>query len=189
MSRPKSEDKRRAILDAALRVFADRGIANSPTSAISMEAGVAEGTLFTYFKTKDELMVELYRELRMEFSRHLTDFPHGESARSRLRYIWDQYLKLGAAHPEQLKVLSQLRSSGKLFKENETPAPAFAEVMKATHDAVQGNELEDGPPEYLVLMMRAQAEMTIEYILAHPENAEMCRELGFKMVWSALTGK
>jgi hypothetical protein len=37
--------------------------------------------------------------------------------------------------------------------------------------------------------MRAQAEMTIEYILAHPENAEMCRELGFKMVWSALTGK
>lgn len=189
MSRPKSEGKRKAILDAALQVFAEHGIANAPTSAISKAAGVAEGTLFTYFKTKDELMGELYRELRMEFSRHLTDFPHGKSVRTRLRYIWDRYLTLGAVHPEQLKVLSQLRASGKLFKEDETPAFAFVEVLKATHEAVEGNGLRKAPPEYLVLMMRAQAELTIEYLNAHPENAEMCRELGFKMVWAGLKGK
>ena len=189
MSRPRSDAKRRAILEAALRVFAERGITNAPTSAISKAAGVAEGSLFTYFESKDELMGELYRELRQEFSRHLEDFPHDGDAKTRLRFIWDKYLELGAKHPDRLKVLTQLRASGKLFKENETPARAFVEVLKATHEAVLGSELEAAPPEYLVLMMRSQVEMTFEFIQANPEHADICRELGFQMVWKSLTGK
>jgi AcrR family transcriptional regulator len=188
MARPRSEDKRKAILEAALRIFAERGIANSPTSAISSEAGVAEGSLFTYFKTKDELMGELYLELRMEFSRYLTDFPHGEDPRTRLKYIWNKYLELGKLRPDQLKVLAQLRASGKLFKENEKPNFAFLEILLATHEAANGNELSKLPPEYLVLLMRAHAEMTIDYIAVHPESTEVCRELGFKMLWTGLMG-
>ena len=47
----------------SMDLFAERGIGHAPTSAIAAAAGVAEGTLFTYFKTKDELLNELYREL------------------------------------------------------------------------------------------------------------------------------
>jgi AcrR family transcriptional regulator len=189
MARHRSEDKRKAILDAALRVCAERGIANAPTSAISKAAGVAEGSLFTYFKTKDELMTELYLELRMEFNRHLPDFPHGKDARARLKYIWDQYLKLGTAHPEQLKVLAQLRASGTLLKDNEKPTFVLMELQKALREAVDGGKLHGVPPEYLVLMLRAQAEQSIEYINAHPESAELCREVGFEMVWAGLAGR
>jgi AcrR family transcriptional regulator len=56
VARPKSDDKRNAILYAATRVFAERGLTAAPTSEISKQAGVAEGTLLTYFKTKDDLM-------------------------------------------------------------------------------------------------------------------------------------
>ena len=189
LSRPRSEDKRRAILDAALRVFAERGIASAPTSAISTAAGVAEGSLFTYFKTKDELMNALYLELRMEFSEYLADFPHDADARTRLKYIWDKYLELGAAHPERLKVLAQLRASGRLFKDEEKPAFALLQVLKATGEAAQGSEVGSAPAEYLVLMFRALAEMTVEHLNANPERARVCRELGFKMVWSGLTGE
>ena len=56
MARPKSEDKRNAILDAATRVFAECGLTAAPTSEISRRAGVADGPLFTYFKTKDDLI-------------------------------------------------------------------------------------------------------------------------------------
>ena len=69
MARPKSDNKRKAILESAMELFAERGIGHAPTSAISAAAGVAEGTLFTYFKTKDELLNELYRELRKEMDR------------------------------------------------------------------------------------------------------------------------
>ncbi len=189
MSRPRSDEKRQAILDAAVRVFAERGIAHAPTWAISKAAGVAEGSLFTYFESKDELMGELYRELRQSFSQRLEGIPREADAQTRLRYIWDKYLELGATHPERLKVAAQLRVSGQLFKENETPAYVFVELLRAAHEAVGGKELEGLPPEYLVLVMRAQAEVTIEFIQTHPESAEMCREMGFKMLWNGLTAK
>ncbi len=186
MARPRSGNKQRAILDAALRICAERGIGGAPTSAISKAAGIAEGSLFTYFKTKDELLNELYRSLRMEFSRNLDGFPLGENAKTRLRYIWDKFLELGAAHPEQLKVLGQLRASGKLLKENESPNFAQVELLKAMGEVVDGTRMRSVSPEYLVLMVRAQMEITVEYINAHPELAGVCRELGFEMLWNGL---
>jgi len=61
-------------------------------------------------------------------------------------------------------------------------------VLKATGEAAQGSELRDAPTEYLVLMFRAMAEITVEYLNANPESAGVCGELGFKMVWNGLTG-
>src|ERR1700756_603387 len=121
LARPKSENKRKAILEAAMDTFAGRGIGHAPTSAISAAAGIAEGTLFTYFKTKDELLNELYRELRKELDRELADYPFTADARTRLRFIWDRYLNLALKYPKRLKVLQQLRSSGRLFKDSESP--------------------------------------------------------------------
>jgi AcrR family transcriptional regulator len=51
MARPKSEDKRNAIMAAAIRVIAAQGLA-APTATIAKEAGVANGSLFNYFETK-----------------------------------------------------------------------------------------------------------------------------------------
>jgi AcrR family transcriptional regulator len=65
VARPKSEDKRNVILEAATRLFAERGLAAAPTSKISNWAGVAEKTLFTYFRTKDDLINSLYREIKV----------------------------------------------------------------------------------------------------------------------------
>ena len=189
MARPKSDDKRQAILDAALKIFAERGIAGAPTSAISREAGVAEGSLFTYFKTKDDLLNELHHDLRMEFSRHLDDFPHDKDTRSRLYYIWQKFLQLGAAHPEQLKVLTQLRTSGKLLRSNETPSFGVVQIMKCLFEATEAATLDALSIEYLVLMMRAQLEITVEFINANPDSAARCSELGFKMLWSGLAAQ
>ncbi|HYS81455.1 MAG TPA: helix-turn-helix domain-containing protein, partial [Anaeromyxobacteraceae bacterium] len=63
MARPKSEDKRNALLAAATQVIAELGV-SAPTARIAQVAGVAEGTLFTYFRTKDELLNELYLALK-----------------------------------------------------------------------------------------------------------------------------
>jgi len=188
LARPRSGNKRQAILDAALKICAERGIGGAPTSAISKSAGIAEGSLFTYFKTKDELLNELYLALKAEFSRHLADFPHAADAKTRLRYIWDQFLELGQAHPEQLKVLGQLRASGKLFKENEQPNFAAVQLMKAAAEATDGATLAGVSCEYLILMIRAQMEITVEFMNVHPDSAEACRESGFTMMWRGLTG-
>jgi AcrR family transcriptional regulator len=80
-------------------VFAERGVGNAPTSAISEAAGVAEGSLFTYFTTKAELINELYAEMRREFDRLLIDLPAQANAQARLRFIWDKFVNLGISQP------------------------------------------------------------------------------------------
>ncbi len=51
--------KRDAILRTAARLFAERGFSNTPTTLLAQEAGVAEGTIFRHFKTKDEIFFVL----------------------------------------------------------------------------------------------------------------------------------
>jgi AcrR family transcriptional regulator len=53
-------DKKEKIIETALRLFVDNGFHGTATSKIAQEAGVANGTLFNYFKTKDELVIALY---------------------------------------------------------------------------------------------------------------------------------
>src|SRR6202045_2230330 len=119
MARPRSEDKRNAILDAATRLFAERGLAAAPTSEISKLAGVAEGTLFTYFKTKDELINALYREIKLELAdAMMSDFPRRAAIRDRLQHVWDHYLAWGIENPSQQRVLQQMTVWGGLTKES-----------------------------------------------------------------------
>jgi AcrR family transcriptional regulator len=67
MSRPKSDEKRSAILDAATRIIVTQGL-SAPTAGIAKEAGVANGSLFTYFETKTDLFNQLYLELKIEMA-------------------------------------------------------------------------------------------------------------------------
>jgi AcrR family transcriptional regulator len=59
------------ILDAATKIFAEKGYAGSRTSDIAKEANIAEGTIFRYFKTKKDLLVGLLMPLMIKFFRPL----------------------------------------------------------------------------------------------------------------------
>lgn len=189
MSRPKSEDKKIAILEAALRVFAERGNLGAPTSAISKEAGVAEGTLFTYFKSKDELINGLYRHLRARFDRALAEYPYGADAKTRLRYVWDRYIDRHLAQPELLTLLVQLRNSGSLVEGLGVPSVAMMEMLSVTREVVRGGKFQDAPVGLMVLMVRGQCEAVVDYIQEHPEQEAMSRELGFQVIWNGLQGR
>ena len=68
--RPRSDEKRSAILQAATRVIVMQGL-SAPTAGIAKEAGVANGSLFTYFETKTDLFNHPYLELKAEMVRLL----------------------------------------------------------------------------------------------------------------------
>jgi TetR/AcrR family transcriptional regulator, fatty acid metabolism regulator protein len=62
MAQAPPADKRRQILDAAVRVFARQGFHATRVSDIADEAGVADGLVYHYFKSKDEVLNELFTE-------------------------------------------------------------------------------------------------------------------------------
>jgi AcrR family transcriptional regulator len=192
LARPKSEDKRNAILEAATRVFAERGLTAAPTSEISKQAGVADGTLFTYFKTKDDLVNALYRETKLELAdAMMSGFPRKKSVRTRLRHVWDGYVNWGMANPKQRKVLTQLQVSGMLSKESvEAGGAPFVEMQNMIRDAIEQHILRgDLPIELISKMLGASAEATMDLIVLKPAMANKYRIGGFEIYWAGIAPK
>jgi TetR/AcrR family transcriptional regulator, fatty acid metabolism regulator protein len=67
----KDPDKPQQIIEAAIRVFARNGYYNSRVSDIAREAGIASGTIYLYFRTKEEILVTLFRDTMAAFVAHL----------------------------------------------------------------------------------------------------------------------
>jgi AcrR family transcriptional regulator len=190
VARPKSEDKRNAITDAATRLFAERGLAAAPTSEISKLAGVAEGTLFTYFGTKDELINSLYREIKLELAdAMMSDFPRKRNVRTRMRHVWDRYVRWGIANPRQRKVLGQLLVSEVLTKgSREAGSAPFVEFQTMIRDGIEGRVFRnDLPVELISKSLGALVEATIDLTVANPSKADRYREGGFQMLWTGIT--
>jgi AcrR family transcriptional regulator len=190
VARPKSEDKRNAILDAATRLFAERGLAAAPTSEISRRAGIAEGTLFTYFGTKDDLINSLYREIKLELAdAMMSDFPRKKTVRTRLRHVWDRYVKWGIANPGQRKVLAQLQVSEVLTQESRDAGSApFVEFQTMICDAIEQRIFRnDLPVELISRSLAALGEATIDLTASSPSKARHYRDSGFQMFWAGVT--
>ena len=192
MARPKSEDKRNAILEAATRLFAERGLTAAPTSEISKQAGVAEGTLFTYFETKDDLINALYREIKLELAdAMMSGFPRKKSVRTRLRHVWDGYVNWGVTNREKRRVLAQLQVSGTLSKESiEAGSAPFFEMQNTTREAIERHILRaDLPMELISKTMAALAEATMDLIVLKPAMAKKYRDAGFEIYWAGIARK
>jgi len=190
VARLKSEDKRNAILDAATRLFAERGLTAAPTSEISKQAGVAEGTLFTYFKTKDDLINALYREIKLELAdAMMSDFPRKKNVGIRLRHVWDRYVNWGIANPRQRKVLAQLTVSEVLTKESRDAGSApFVEFQTMIRDAIAQRVFRnDVPAELISKSLAVLVEATIDLTVSNPSKAKDYRESGFQMFWAGIT--
>jgi AcrR family transcriptional regulator len=188
MAKPKSEDKRNSILAAAIQVFAERGL-GAPTAAITSAAGIAEGSLFTYFKTKDELINALYRDLKLELADAImSSFPRKQSVRHRLEHVWNGYVHWGVGHPEEQRVLKQIQVWGGLTEESKHAGFApFSEIQRMAEDAVTQKIYKDIPQAFISAALGAFAEATMEFMLREPERAEMYRAAGFEMLWAGIT--
>src|SRR5580698_10625809 len=118
MARPRSDDRRNAIMAAAVRVIAAQGLA-APTALIAKEANVSNGSLFTYFDTKSDLLNQLFVELKTAMAEAaLSDLPAKKDCKRQLRHAWTQWLHWATAHPEKRRALAYLSVSDEITPES-----------------------------------------------------------------------
>ena len=101
-----SEEKRRLILDAAVRVFARKGFHTCRVGDIAEEAGVAHGLLYHYFASKDEVLEAVFREnwsVLLERIQAVED--SGEAAREQLRHVAAILLRTSLHQPDVVRVV------------------------------------------------------------------------------------
>ncbi len=189
MARPLSDDKRTAILEAATEVVAMLGL-SAPTAKIAKGAGVAEGTLFTYFANKDELLNRLYLELKMDLrDAMITGYPAGQSLIERMRHVWVRYVGWGAANPSKRKAVRQLAVSDRITDESKKViADAFGEVNTLMRECARSGALSHQPPSFVSAIMSAIADTTMDFIAREPTQARRYTKAGFDAFWNAVAG-
>jgi AcrR family transcriptional regulator len=99
-------EKRRLILDAAVRVFARKGFHTCRVGDIAEEAGVSHGLLYHYFSSKDELLETVFRETWDEVLAAIAAVEKsGEPAREQLRQVAKILLRGWQNQPERTTVI------------------------------------------------------------------------------------
>jgi TetR/AcrR family fatty acid metabolism transcriptional regulator len=122
-------DKREAILRAAIKVFARNGYFNSKVSDIAGEAGIADGTVYLYFKSKEEILHSVFDRAMEEFiSEGKREIAGIEKVTDKLRRIAHLHLeKLGADRDAAIVFQVELRGSTKFMEE--FSAAGFAQYL------------------------------------------------------------
>jgi AcrR family transcriptional regulator len=101
-----AEEKRRLILDAAVRVFAHKGFHTSRVGDIAEEAGVAHGLLYHYFSSKDEVLETIFRETWSDLLSEIDAIETSDAtARAQLERVTARLLGSWRIHPDVVRVL------------------------------------------------------------------------------------
>ncbi len=139
-SRPIVADKREAILRAAITVFARNGYFNSKVADIASEAGVADGTVYLYFKSKEDILHSIFDRSMEEGIAHGRAQLEGVSEpREKLRRIATLHLeRLGADRDLAVVFQVELRGSTKFMEE--FSAAGFAEYLGIIHQAIEDGQ-------------------------------------------------
>lgn len=106
MPRRKEEEKRKKILDAAVRVFAREGFYNAKVEEVAREAGVAHGTVYLYFGSKEDLLISVFRENLRELIEYVgSEIQKEKDAEARLKRMIHLQIELIETNPELTELL------------------------------------------------------------------------------------
>ena len=165
------EARRRAILDSAVRVFAENGFFAARIRDIAAGAGVAEGTIYLYFEGKDDLLLTAFREKVNEFVASVRDvMAAGLPFQDRLaRFVELQFQSIEADPPLATVLLLESRQSSKFY------GGAVRDVLKTYAQAIDsllGTGMERGEvradldvPLARRMLIGALEEVELEWLL------------------------
>jgi len=141
-------DKRARILDAAIKVFAERGFHTATVAEIARAAGVADGTIYLYFKGKDDLLLRLFDEKMTELlAESKSELAKERTAPARLSRFIQPHLALVERHPDLASVLIvELRQSAQFIKAaDRAKLAAYVDLIaEVVRDGQEKGELVDG---------------------------------------------
>ena len=169
---------------AAPRVILTQGL-SAPTAVIAREAGVANGSLFTYFETKTELFNQLYLELKAGIaSAALEGLPAGAELREQLFYIWANWMGWAVANPEKRSALAQLAVSEEITPASRAAGHKTLAGIGTLLERVRANgSMREAPMAFVVAIMNSLAEATMDFMVKDPSHAQKHCKAGFEALW------
>jgi AcrR family transcriptional regulator len=155
----KGLETRRRLLDAAERVFGELGFYDASIVKITEAAGVAQGTFYLYFASKQEIFEELVRDLNARVRRAMqAEAAKGHDRIEAERLGFRGYFRFTAEHPALYRIIRQAEfvSPELLQYHYDRITEGYVEALRAAMDR---GEIVRGEPEVLAWALMAVGEM------------------------------
>jgi AcrR family transcriptional regulator len=182
--------KRAAILEATLALIAQHGFHGTAMSMVADKAGVGAGTIYRCFDNKEDLITQLYLEIKHEKGRALlAGYSEDLSLRERFRTLWLNMLHYYMDHPRELAFLEQFDNSPYMVPEVKE---AFSEYYEPLIRFFQ-YAFQEGVFKKMPLAMLATFTLEVAVSLAkHHASGELtlddeAKELAMSATWDALS--
>lgn len=162
-------DKEQKILEAALKLFVEFGFHGTPTSKIAQEAGVANGTLFHYYKTKDDLILALYTDIKQR----LGTFMYGNTGKEKtfketFSKIHENTLTWALVNPQEFYFLQQFHTSPFMVmispEEIKKQAKPHLDMIQ---QGIKIKALQNLSPDLIYNMINSHIYGTYQYLSSH----------------------
>ncbi|MDA3780737.1 MAG: TetR/AcrR family transcriptional regulator [Bacteroidales bacterium] len=188
--RNKDLNKFDIIFKASLELIVKDGIAGLSMAKIAKKAGIATGTLYIYFKNKEQLVNELYKKLRKDtVERFLKGYDKNKTLKIGLKTIWINYIKHRIEHYAESVFFEQYYRSPYITDQHKR----IAESMKIpVHDLIQRGKDElqikqDVDNEMLFLsMLGFIRELADEHVTGVYQLTENRIEKAFQLSWDTI---
>ena len=173
-------------MKSALELFTSKGFDNTSTASITKNAGVATGTLFTYFKNKEELINELYLSTKKEaMELFLPLFEMKKLSEETVNRIWFNSINWGLSYPCKLKFIQQYSTSPYITK-----LPNEDDEDSKWEDLFQNSKdsqiVKDLPIDFLIEAFVSHIYFTIRYMIKNDIRDEELVNALFPTLWDMI---
>jgi|SRR5665647_1796853 len=184
------KDKKTAIMEAALKLFTERGFHGTSTAEISKEAGVATGTLFNYFPTKEDLINSLYFEVKGQLSQSMgKEIETQRIVQDKFRKIWSNLINWGVDNQKEFLFVGQFCYSPYITKfTREEVMKEYVFLHDLVNEGTKTGVIRDFSEE-LTISMFYQASRTVVNLILDSDSSQDKNEFaedGFQIIWKGL---
>ncbi|HML04258.1 MAG TPA: TetR/AcrR family transcriptional regulator [Methanobacterium sp.] len=183
-------EKEQKILDTSLELFVERGFHGTSTAEISKTAGVATGTLFHYFKTKEELINRLYIYTKESMLNEI-DAPYNDkkTLNENLRNLWLKFIHFCINNPYKFQFILSFHCSPYITSFTKEQLETRTEDMiKFYKKGIEMNEIKEIPFEMIIDYLWGNIISTVDYFGKYPENLdEKNLDLAFDLFWDGIS--
>jgi AcrR family transcriptional regulator len=184
-------DKQKQILAAALKLFTAHGFHGTPTAKIAEIAGVANGTLFHYYETKDHLVVGLYNYIKEDMASALSSIIHeSDFITPKFKNTFIQTLYWALHNRDKFCYIRQFETSPYMAKISRETIQQQAMVhSRLIDEGIKKKLLKSYPHDLILTLFNSQVFGIYQYLTSAgftPEEEEKIINEGYEMVWEML---
>lgn len=189
MPKVKDDSKVKAIHDAAMKLVIKTGFVGLRMADVAKEAGLATGTLYVYYKSKEALINDVFLETKKEVVNNISDPIHqADTFYSTFRNIWLSYFKFCFENPEKMLFCEQFLYSGIIANELiEKVEQMFEPIHQTMRDAQKNGFIKQVDVEILIAQMHGAIHEIIKVLMKQKTQLGKTQlQRCFDMAWDSI---